>query len=197
MQKMQKIVAEYNAKIEPLKEEFNATARTAIARRKELKLAIDELEVGKQRAINRLNIAERTKIYNKVIKKYNIKHTDFLAAKREERKPIAAQPTEKPENNIDYSAMSLLELVEAIDVSVGKLVHGITRGEAEHCKRLIKELDARAAKLPLEENGYSRSIVMMLESVFKNEHPSVMKAVLDNSVSIIKSSIASLRGKLS
>ena len=195
MQAMEKIVAEYNTKIEPLKEEYNATARTAVARRKELKFAIDELEVKKQKAIDRLCIAERTKNYNKVIKKYNIKHTDFLAVKREARKPVAAKPAEK--EKVDYSAMSILELVEAIEISVEKLERGITRGEADHCKQLVKELSTRAPKLATEENAYARSIVMMLESVFKNEHPAVMKAVLDNSSSIIKTSIVSLKGKLS
>lgn len=195
MQAMEKIVAEYNTKIEPLKEEYNATARTAVARRKELKLAIDSLEMERQREIAKLNITERTKNYNKVIKKFNIKHTDFLAVKREERKPVAAKPAEK--EKIDYSAMSILELVEAVEISVEKLERGITRGEADHCKQLIKELGTRAPKLATEENGYARGIVMMLESVFKNEHPAVMKAVLDNALSVIKTNIASLKGKLS
>ena len=194
MQAMEKIVAAYNTKLEPLKEEYNATARTAIARRKELKFAIDELEMERQREIAKLNITERTKNYNKVIKKFNIKHTDFLAAKREKRAPVAPKAEAVA---IDYSAMSLVEIVDAIDVSVNKLERGITKGEAEHCKKLIKELGTRATKLPMEENGYARGIVMMLESVFKNEHPAVMKAVLDNSLSIIKTNIASLKGKLS
>ena len=194
MQAMEKIVAAYNTKLEPLKEEYNATARTAIARRKELKFAIDELETERQREIAKLNITERTKNYNKVIKKFNIKHTDFLAAKREKRAPVAPKAEAVA---IDYSAMSLVEIVDAIDVSVNKLERGITKGEAEHCKKLIKELGTRATKLPMEENGYARGIVMMLESVFKNEHPAVMKTLLDNSLSIIKTNIASLKGKLS
>ncbi len=182
MKAMNLIVEAYNSKIAPLQDEYNSTARSALARRKELKFQIDSLEIEKKAQIDKLLISQRTKDFNKVVKKYNLKHEDLLIQNRrafDRSTYVPKTPVEKkPE--IDYSAMTTKEVAQGIDISLEKLVKGFTTSEVENCKKLVDELASRGSTMSQEASVYLNAVMMSIQVLFANENPAVMKAMLPN-----------------
>ena len=177
MQSTEEITKEYNSKIEPLKSELSATAATAFSIRNNLKEKIKSLELAKKRDIDALGVKLATKEYNKYVKKFKIDHTSIIEEPVEEFIPVKRPETE---NKIDYSAMSSIELVDALIGSINKLSTSVTRSESENCKAIKVALDARAADLSNEARMYLSAVTMNVNMIFANEQPAVMAAMIKN-----------------
>ena len=177
MQATEEITKDYNSKIEPLKSELSATAATAFSIRNNLKEKIKSLELAKKRDIDALGAKEATKEYNKYVRKFKIDHSTPIEDPIEE-----FVPTKRPEaeNKIDYSAMSTIDIVDALIASINKLNVSVTRSEAENCKEIKAALDARAADLSNEARMYLSAVTMSVNMLFSNEQPAVMAAMIKN-----------------
>jgi len=196
LQATEDITKEYNSKIEPLKSEYAATAVTAFGIRKNLKEKIESLELAKKRKIDELGAKKATKAYNKVVRKYKIDHTCILEEPMEEYVPVqrTAPKTDKPQ--IDYSAMSTLKLIEALNESINKLNTSITRSETDTCKNIKAALESRSADMNDEERAYLNAILMSVNMIFSNEHPAVMSAMIKNVIGNISMQSNNLKNKL-
>lgn len=192
MQATEEITQEYNSKIEPLKSEFSATAASAFAIRKKLKEKIDSLELAKKREIDALGIRKATKAYNKCIRKYKIDHATVI------EKPVEDfVPTKRPESAaVDYSAMPLVQLIDALNASIEKLSKGITKSECDTCKAIKAAMEARGMDMSDEERMYLNAVVSSVNMIFSNEHPAVMSTVISTMRGNISMQTANLKAKL-
>lgn len=197
IQAIEEITKEYNSKIEPLKSELSATAATAFSIRKNLKEKIESLELAKKREIDALGSKNATKEYNKYVKKFKIEHDTILEEPIEEFVPVAA--SNGVANNtpaIDYSSMSSIELIDALNDSIKKLNEGVTRGESDTCKAIKSALEARSLEMTDEERMYLNAIIMSVNMIFSNEQPAVMSAMIKNVSGNISMQSNNLKAKL-
>lgn len=198
MKAMANTVQSYNSQIAPLQDELNSTARTAFSRRKDLKFKINSLELQKKTAIDKLQIKVRTKEFNKVVKKYKLKHEDLLSQSRKafDRSVYVPKNPAPIKEEIDYTAFETKDLLDAICVSIDKLNSGFTTSEVVHCKKLVEELGTRGGTMPQEANVYLNAVMMSVNSIFANENPSVMKAMLGSMGANAKMQINTLKMQL-
>lgn len=165
-----------------MKAEYAATATSAFSIRKNLKAKIDSLELARKRDLDSLGIKEATKEYNKCVKKFKIDHTTILEDPIEEFIPTkrSGSAAKQEKAQIDYSAMSSIELIDALNASIAKLKTSITRSECDTCKAIKAALEARANEMSDEARMYLNAIMMSANMIFSNEHPAVMSAMIQN-----------------
>ena len=196
------IEKEYGSKLQVLKEELNATDRTAFSRRKEIKNRIDTLEMQKKDLLNRLGVKEKTKEYHKVVKKYKIQHVDLIAEEENAQATngaiaTATTPTASTEKKeavaeINYNEMSILELLDALEESLNVLSKGVLKSEIEKCKK-INDAIGRCSVDNQNANIYLNAVTMSVNMLFQNETPAVVKAMVTNSAANTKMQINNLR----
>ncbi len=199
MQSTEEITKDYNSRIEPLKSEYSSTAKTAFAIRKSLKEKIESLELEKKRDIDALGVKEATKAYNMYVKKFKIDHTAIIEDPVEEFVPSNhVGNASKPEvAKIDYMTMPLIDVINALDVSINKLKTSITRSECDNCKAIKAAMESRANEIGEAARPYLNSITMSVNMLFSNEQPAVMAAMIQNISGNILMQSNSLKGELS
>jgi len=189
--RMNAIVSKMNSMIEPLKQELNQTAKTAFARRKDLKARILLLEDQKNTEIKELNMQYITKMYNKVVKKFKIKHVDMFERTKNEQaietNPVAEKKVVVPE--VDYTKMSILELLENLLASLEKLNVGVTTGELNRYKKIVSVLEDKSYDEEGEKGLFLKSVFMTANQIYINEQPAVVAGILSRMYSSIKQNI--------
>ncbi|MBQ9103785.1 MAG: hypothetical protein IJY57_01705 [Clostridia bacterium] len=209
MYALSKIVKDFDNRKVVLQEEYDATPKTAFARRKALKDKINGLEKAKKYEMDRLCIAGKTKEYNKYVKKYNINPVDMLkeeagiidepiqttstqkavtkAAKKVESQPVVEK--------INYNELSLNDLLTKLEGSLNILAKGAVQSEINNCKEIGNAL-AQQGGLDNTARVYLSAITMSINMMFQNSNPTIMKAMITNTTPNIKMQINNLRGCL-
>ena len=195
LQSINQINANYNSKIEPIKTELNATAMTAFQRRKTLKEKIASLEQEKQYEINQYNMKQATKKYNRFVRKYKINNTPVFEEIKE-YVPVQRNAEKKEEAKINYTAMPVSDLVDALNASLSKLAKGATRTEIETAKTIKDALIAQSANLNSEAQLYLNSVMMLVNQIFANDQPTVIEAMVKNVIGTVASQSATLKSNL-
>ena len=197
------IIERYNAKIEPLQNEYNTVAVSAFSIRKNLKDKINSLELLKKRELEALDIKNVTKKYNKSVKRYKIEHENMLISSREDsiNASFTTQQTNVANNattvKIDYSAMPLRDIADEIINCINNLSKAITRSEVDKLKELKSALLSNSNGLNSETRLYLDSIVQSINMIFTNEQPTVMGVMINNLKSTVLSHIETFKSKLS
>lgn len=196
LQSIKTITADYNSKIEPIKAEYNATAKTAFSRRKSLKERMDSLELAMKREIDGYGMKQATKNYNRVVRKFKIDHTPVVEEIKEYVPVQRSGQAAVEEVKIDYSAMSTVELIDALNLSLEKLNKGVTRSELDTCKTIKEALVSRSGDLSSEAQLYFNAVMSSVNMVFANDQPTVMEAMLKNLIGNISMQSVNLKNSL-
>lgn len=207
IKQMAKIQEKYNAKIEPIKQTYQETAKTAFSRRKDLKMQMDNLEQQKQVEIRRLGIDVLTKEYKKVVRKYKIKHKDWIEEKMSAQQKgeevflttdvLKTNGPNKTETKNSYADMSVMQLIDALAMAVDKLKAGVTMGEINRCKEAVMELAKKKVEAPADAGVYIDAVVMQVNMVVDKKQPVMIKAVLDSVYDNIKMQINNVKMQIS
>lgn len=217
---METITRSYNSKIEPLKAEYKAVAASSFSIRKNLKDKINSLELEQKREIESLGMKKVTKEYNRYVKKFKIDKVDPLQGFMQESKGYVPQkkveetstvedtkpaekpiekpiekPVEKPKD--DYSAMSIVDLLDALNESLNKLNSNITRSETERCKKIKAALASHLSELNSDQQLYLNAVLSSVDMVFQNEQPLFMSTVLKTMIGNVSMQSNTLKSKLS
>lgn len=198
-----RVVAKYNSYIEPIKSELNGTSNHG--RKKELKFKIESYENTKKAEIERLGLKEITKEYNKVIKKFKIEHEDILGKEVIQSKevggvevPVETKKEETPKQEINYSEMTVENVLDGLLSSLDKLAVGVTKSEIEHCRKLVNELTVKSGKFSQDCTIYCSAIVQSINMILDKEgQPTVLKTMMQTLGGNAKMQINTLKGKLS
>ena len=185
----------YESKIKPLKEQYEQTAKTAFARRKDLKFQISALEEERKAKELSLQLKEKSKLYHKFIKRYNIEHKDPFAFEGNIDNYGTDIPKAETVKSINYEELSLSELLTALQECVKKLNVGIVTSEIEKCKNIVKALDVNK-ELKDDTKLYASAVTTSLKQVINQQQPMVMKAMLSATIDNINNQIETLRTKL-
>jgi len=189
------IISEYNSKIEPLKSELNATAMSAFGRRKALKEKIDSLELSKKTALDAIGMKMATRKFNRAVKKFKIEHVEPATEEIVEYIPVQ-KTGESEEAKIDYSAMTVADLIDGLLASINTLSKGVTRSETDNCKTIKSILEARSGEISSAAKMYFDTVMMQVNMIFANEHPAVMDAMIKNVIGNIMMQAGNLKNNL-
>ena len=196
-QATKEITEQYSSKIEPLQSEFNATAITALGRRRELKEKINSCELAKKRELDALGAKQIIKEYNKAVKKFRIQHENDMIKKLNDFVPAqipAAKKAEAPK--IDYTAMSTVELIDQLLASLDKLKVSVTRSESDKMKEIKTSLEGKRGEMTAEAQPYLSAVTSSINMIFSNEQPAVMAAMINNLAGNIVAQANTLKSKL-
>ena len=165
-----------------------------------------------------------TKEYNRYVKKFKIDKVDPLQGFMQESKGYVPQkkveetstvedtkpaekpiekpiekpvekPVEKPKD--DYSAMSIVDLLDALNESLNKLNSNITRSETDRCKKIKVALASHLSELNSDQQLYLNAVVSSVDMIFQNEQPLFMSTMLKTMIGNVSMQSNTLKSKLS